>query len=125
MQSGVRNIVFIAGGGDCTDIADVLNHCCKSYGHNGDYRGDKERGVNSSAEQAEHGVFHFERKSYPCRILESLKLAGIKSLHNSGEVQNDGDQRGAEHAEHNRDDFDHTLAPDIAYDNYCYCNNRD
>ena len=116
MEAGICKIIALAGGRNCAHIADMLHHSCYCKGDDGDNSAYQKTGVNISGEETEDGVFHFEGESEP------------GGFFNGGEINiagNCGEYIGNNNAQQNRNDLDHTFAPDVTYNNNYNCGSGD
>ena len=114
MQAGVLEIAALAGGGDGADAADVLHHGGQGQRHDGYRRGEQHTGIQSGpAEQSEQGIFKAEGQADPGGIQQGLDLCRIHHLH-AGSLTDGSHTIGAHHTQQDRDNFYHTLAPDVA-----------
>ena len=111
MEAGVDHEVLAAGGGDGADIADVLDHGGKGQGHDRQHGGPEDAAVDRAGEEVEHAVFPEDRQAEPLGTADGSGDGGaLRGINDECE-----DVR-AEHAEQDRDDLGHALAPHVEAD---------
>ena len=111
VEAGVDHEVLAAGGGDGADIADVLDHGGKGQGHDRQHGGPEDAAVDRAGEEVEHAVFPEDRQAEPLGTADGSGDGGaLRGINDECE-----DVR-AEHAEQDRDDLGHALAPHVEAD---------
>ena len=111
VEAGVDHEVLAAGGGDGADIADVLDHGGKGQGHDRQHGGPEDAAVDRAGEEVEHAVFPEDRQAEPLGAADGSGDGGaLRGINDECE-----DVR-AEHAEQDRDDLGHALAPHVEAD---------
>ena len=114
MEAGVFQVVALTGGGDGAHIADVLHHGGQGQGHDGHRRGEEHPAVQvRAAEQTEQRILELEGEPDPGSVDQRLDLDRVHDLH-PVDLADGGHCVGTHHAQQDGDDFDHSLAPDVA-----------
>ena len=111
MEAGVDHEVLAAGGGDGADVADVLDHGGQRQRHDRQHGGPEDAAVDRAGEEVEHAVFPEDRQAEPLGAADGSGDGGaLRGINDECE-----DVR-AEHAEQDRDDLSHALAPHVEAD---------
>ena len=97
----------------------MLHHSCKGNRYDGNNCADN---LGLVGNVAENDAALLNREAYPCSILESLDFAGIKYGSIADVVHNNSNDAGNDDTEKDRNDFAHTLAPDVEDNNGCKSN---
>ena len=106
MEAGILNEVLTHGGGDGGHIADMLHHGGDGDGSHHQNGGDVELGDLNGGQAQPAGL---------CNGGEAENGGAVGVDHAAG-VHDDGGRVGDHHAQQDRDDLEHTLAPDVEDD---------
>ena len=108
MQTGVGDVIAIAGGADGGDVANVLDHRSQSDGHDGNDSRHRQAGIHVSAgKQAKNRVLPQDGQANPRRSGHAgeINLAHERRKH----IRH-------KNAHENGDNLNHALTPNVAHD---------
>ena len=120
VKAGILHVIAFTGGGDGTDIADMLNHGCKRERNNGKNGCPEQVRIKIPVEKTEDGAVPVDGKAEPFCLADSGSHVGTGCG-----IDNHGKKIGHQNTEKDRHDLGHSFAPHIEADYHCNGNHGD
>ena len=114
MQTGVGNVVALAGGANSRDIADMLDHGRKGQRHDGDDGRRGKTAIELRSKERKHGVVPHDGQTNPGSGGNARKI---------NFAEHGGNGVAHHNAQQNRHDLNHATAPDVADDDHGHSDN--